>query len=128
MTPEPRRIKVLVVDDEKAILQAFSTRMRQFNYEMELFLNPAAALEALALNPSGYQLVITDMRMPQMDGLTFLKTLRSLCPNLPVIFMTGYVTEEIEKAVAQYKKIVFLEKPFPLEKIFKETIPQLLAK
>lgn len=127
MTPGPRKIKILVVDDEKAILQAFSSRAGGFNYEMEFFLNPATALETLALDPGAYRLIITDMRMPQMDGLTFLKTLRSLCPNLPVIFMTGYVTEELEKAVAQYKKVVFFEKPFPLEKIFKETIPQLLA-
>lgn len=124
---ETKKGCILVVDDEKAVLEAFSSLMRRFNYASEFYADSPRALEALALNPARYGLVITDMRMPEVDGLTFLKTVRSLRPDLGVIFMTGYVSDDLKDEVLRFGKVVFLEKPFQLETLFKETIPGLLS-
>jgi DNA-binding NtrC family response regulator len=125
MRPAGRRI--LVVDDERALLEAFASLMRRFRYEAEFFSDPARAVEAIALDPAAWGLVITDMRMPGLDGLAFVKAVRSLVPGLPVVFMTGFATDELKAAANRLGKVVFLEKPFEFEKVFKETIPGLLG-
>ena len=127
MNPQPRKPKILVVDDEKGLLDVFSGLCRRSNYDMQFFSDPAKAIEAVALDPTAYSLAITDMCMPNLDGLTFAKTLRSLRPHMGIVFMSGHVTDEMKEATAKFPHMVLLEKPFPLDQLFKETIPKLLA-
>ena len=117
----------MVVDDEKGLLDAFDTLMRRFGYDAEFYISATKALEAVALDPAGYGLIITDMRMPFVDGLTFVKNVRSLCPRIPVVFMSGFVTAELKEKAMEFKDVVLLEKPFSLEQVFKETIPKLMG-
>lgn len=123
----PGRRRIIVVDDEKAILEAFASLSKRFGFEMEFYSDASKALEALALNPMEYALVMTDVRMPGVDGLSFVKSLRSFCPKLGVVFMTGDVSDELRESAEAFGNVVFLEKPFQLEKTFKETIPALMG-
>jgi len=123
---EKTEIRIAVVDDENLLLTAFSSLMRQYGYKADFFSDPVAALESILGNPGRYHLVIADIKMPQMDGVTFVKKLRFVLPNLPIIFMTGYGNEDLRQQSMALGKIVYLEKPFPLEATLKEAIPKLL--
>ncbi len=122
--PGPRRL--LVVDDEIAIRDSFASLSKRFGYPMEFHVNGARALEAVALDPAAYGLVISDVRMPEMDGLSFVRSLRGLCPKIGVILMTGELSDDVREGAEAIGNVVFLEKPFQLEKLFKETIPTLI--
>lgn len=121
------RVKIAVVDDEKLILQVFSSLMRQFHYDADFFSSSLRAFETIAANPGKYKLVISDIRMPEMDGITFAKKIRSLFPDLPIVFMTGDMSAELKEQAQAMGNIVFLEKPFPLEAVLKEVIPRFLG-
>ena len=122
------KIRIAVIDDEKILLQTFSSLMRQFGYNADFFSSAPKALESVLANPTRYNLIIADIKMPEMDGITFVKKVRGILPNIPIIFMTGGVSEEMRQAALGVGNVVFLEKPFPLEATLKEAIPKLLGK
>jgi CheY-like chemotaxis protein len=120
-------IRIAVVDDEKLLLQVFSSLMRQSNYHADFFSNPIKALDAILGNPTRYQLVISDIRMPELDGIAFAKKIRLVIPNMPIMFMTGDMSDQIRQAALNLGNVTFLEKPFPLEAALRESIPKFLG-
>ena len=122
------KIKILVVDDEELILKAFSRLMlnSRDKYDPEFFLSPEKALKAVSSNPDRYQVILTDIRMPHMNGIQFAKEVKILCPDLPVVFMTGFSSPQLKEKAVELKKVIYLEKPFPLISVLDETIPNLL--
>ena len=83
--------KVIIVDDEQDIL---NTLLRYFNrknkFEVDVFTNPVNALEAIKNND--YDLVLTDIMMPEMNGVDLLKKIKEVKPDVPVVMMTAYST------------------------------------
>jgi len=110
--------KVLIVDDEKTIRDGLHKVLAGEGYETELSHNGYSAVEKL--QASEFELVITDLKMPGMDGVEVLKAISILQPNVPVIFITGYSTVENAVEVMKIGAFDYLPKPF--------TPKQLLAK
>ena len=125
---EENKIKILVLDDDKTILTAFSCLIQSlpYNYDVEFFGNSQLALQAVTERPGEFKLIMTDIRMPGMDGIAFAEAVRALQPELPIIFMTAYVSEDFSRKAVRFKKAIYLEKPFHLETILRETVPNLL--
>ena len=119
--------KILVLDDEKEIVDVFSMLMHQFHYNADFFVDGKTALDIIMKDPNRYQLIVSDIKMPKMDGIAFAKKIREIRPDLPIIFMTGYPSEEIKNEILKLNKVTFLEKPFHLETTFQELIPKLLG-
>ena len=92
--------KILVIDDEKLKRVTLKTQLEDDGYDVEVGENAFVGLEYLKLGR--FDVVVTDLRMPSMDGLTFLKEIKKLSPRTEVILMTAYGT--IENAVAAMKE------------------------
>ena len=106
---------ILIVDDEKNYLLVLEALLVDAGYEVITSDNTAEALEITMSHD--LDLVITDMRMPGLDGMEFLAQLRSRQPDPPVIMMTAYAT--VEKAVEAMKRGAFdyITKPFKNEEL-----------
>ncbi len=106
---------VLIVDDEKKFLLSLTQGLahRLPNHKILTAHDGIAALEIL--NTSPVDLLITDLKMPKMDGFELLASVKVLYPNLPVIVMTAFGTREIEERLEQLGSIQYLEKPTDLE-------------
>ena len=104
------RPRVLVVDDEARVAGVVATALGRAGYECETCASGAAALAALEERAA--DVVVTDWRMPEMDGVELLRRLRARWPNLPVILLTAYGT--IPSAVAAMREGAFdyVTKPF----------------
>jgi CheY-like chemotaxis protein len=128
MPPEDlSKLRIVVVDDEKMLLSVFSSLMRQFHYHADFFSNPVKALDAILADPGRYSLVISDIKMPEMDGIAFAKKIRFILPKMPILFMTGHVSDELKTEALSLGGVEFLEKPFPLESTLKVVIPRFLG-
>ncbi len=79
---------VLVVDDEKAVRSALQVNLTRAGYTVTLAADGHEALERLALSPP--DLILTDLRMPHIDGMVLLQSALAAHPNLPVVMMTGH--------------------------------------
>jgi len=127
---DDNRIKILVVDDEKMLLKAFSQLMliKRDKYKAGFFTKPKEAIEEVKSHPDRYHVILTDINMPDMDGIQFVETIRSLPCTLPIVFMTGFNSPEIQERIKKLDKVVLLEKPFQLQNIMEEVIRPLVEK
>jgi len=81
---------VMIVDDEPAITEMVKTILENFGYKTEIFTNGSDALNAFNLDPEKYDILITDLTMPQITGLDLAAEIHKLKPKLPVLIMTGF--------------------------------------
>lgn len=103
--------KILLVDDERAILSALRRVLRTKGFEIYAVESGAEALELLA--NTKVDLIISDMRMPQMDGATFLKAARESYPSIKRVLLTGYSDmESTTKAINDGGIFGYLSKPW----------------
>src|ERR1022692_1480411 len=108
--------RLLVVDDEKNIRQSLGTFLESCKHDVRTAENGRAALAAVT-EGSPYDLVLSDWKMAEMNGLELLKAIKAKFPDTIVILMTAYGT--IDNAVAAMKAGAYdyLTKPFSLDQI-----------
>jgi len=81
---------VLLVDDEKELVELWTEILREHGYRVTGFTSSRDALEAFLAAPDDYHLVVTDLTMPEMDGFQLCREIRRLRPRLPVLLCTGF--------------------------------------
>ena len=113
-----RTPKILVVDDDPGLLRLLTIRLRAQKYEVEPAESAAKALAAIAkFRPD---LVITDLRMAEMDGIALLRELRRRWPSLNVIMLTAHGTIPDAVKATQSGAFAFLTKPVEKEQLLEE--------
>ena len=119
--PAPRdaaaRPRILVVDDEASIRDLLAKTLSLAEYDVDTAPDGRSALERLRLYP--YDLLIADLKMPGIDGLSVIREAKRLNANLPVIIITGYSTETAAIEAVNLGVAGYLTKPF--------RVPQVLA-
>jgi len=81
---------ILFVDDEQAITYMTGQMLERLGYEVKTQTSPVAALKLFQSKPDNFDLVITDMTMPQMTGVKLSEKLKDIRPDIPVILSTGH--------------------------------------
>ena len=110
--------RVLIVDDERDMLNLLAKVLgKKGGCQVSTAISAEAALEAIRLEPP--DAVLTDIKMPGMDGLAFLHELQQIDPSLTAIVMTGYGTIEIAVQALKEGAYDFIEKPFDNERILR---------
>jgi NtrC-family two-component system response regulator AlgB len=108
--------KLLIVDDDKNIRISLSTFFEACGHQVRTAENAQEAL-ALLCQEESLDLVLSDYRMAQLNGLELLQQIRHESPNLPVILMTAYATVENAVAAMRSGATDYVTKPFTLERI-----------
>jgi len=115
------RAHILIVDDDSQLLDLMSDTLSSLGYRIEGAGGGVEALEKLS--SQRFDLMITDIKMPDMDGISLLKRVRLHYPDMPVLFITGYGEPEV---IGRASPDGFLAKPFRISKI-EELIEQVLS-
>lgn len=110
-----RRRTILVVDDERDVLDMIEVGLGLDGYDVVLAESGERALELIAGNP--IDLVISDLRMPGMNGVETIVRLREIAPRVPVIVVTGFVPPDVVDRCRELGQIELLRKPFPFKKL-----------
>jgi DNA-binding NtrC family response regulator len=109
------KLRILVVDDEKLSRVTTTRQLAEAGYVAEGHETPFKALEAIK---SGvWDVVLTDLRMPSMDGIEFLKEMRKLSPGTSVILMTAYGTVKTAVEAMRSGAVDYLTKPFVFDEL-----------
>jgi excisionase family DNA binding protein len=114
-TTPTARPRVLVVDDESAIRDLLSKTLALAEYDVDLAPDGRTALERLRIIP--YDLLITDLKMPGVDGLTVIREARRLKADIPVIIITGFSTEASAIEAVNLGVSGYLTKPFRVPRV-----------
>src|SRR5437868_5834649 len=111
------RPRVLVVDDEASIRDLLAKTLTMSDYDVDTAPDGRSALERMRMYP--YDLLIADLKMPGMDGLTVIREAKRYKGDLPVIIITGFSTESSAIEAVNLGVAGYLTKPF--------RVPQVLA-
>lgn len=104
------RLRVMVVDDEPIVGKRLNQALAKHGFEVEVFENPTSAVARLGEAP--FDIVVTDLRMEEIDGIKVLEYVTSHCPNTRVILITGYATVEVAREALVKGAFDFIAKPF----------------
>ena len=108
-------MKIYVVDDERIIRVSLADELRDAGYEVFEFANASSALMQIkTIKPD---IIITDMKMPKMDGIEFLKRIKEFNSNIYVVLMTAYSTVSTAIEAMKLGAYDYISKPFDNEEM-----------
>ena len=113
--PTAGRPRVLVVDDEASIRDLLAKTLALAEYDVDLAPDGRTALERLRIIP--YDLLMTDLKMPGVDGLAVIREARRLKADIPVIIITGFSTEASAIEAVNLGVSGYLTKPFRVPRV-----------
>src|SRR4051812_15402960 len=105
--------RILVVDDERSMREMLAILLKREGHEVSVAENGRGAIELLNQRP--FDLVVSDARMPDIDGLEVLRHARSINPSVIAIMVTAYGSPDLLRGVAQLGVNDYVEKPFNTE-------------
>ena len=118
-----KRIRILLVDDEKAFVDTLARRLAMRKFDVEIAYDGAQAIQRLTERLKGKEsrpdVLVLDVKMPGMDGIEVLRWLRGVDTALPVLIMSGYSSEKDEAEAAKLGVAEFLRKPPEFDHLIK---------
>ena len=112
---QDKSLQIFFVDDDPVTCSVMKRNCDQVGFACKIFQSPIACLEAFEKN--GVDILVTDLRMPEMNGFELLEKVREQDAEVPVLVMTGY--SSVENAVEAMKlgATDFIKKPFDFEEL-----------
>jgi DNA-binding NtrC family response regulator len=107
--------KVLVIDDEQIVLDSVKRILAAEDYEVDVSLSSREGLDRAIEKP--YDLVLTDIRMPEIGGMRILRDVKRAKPAVPVVIITGYATVQNAVQAMKLGATDYVEKPFTPEQL-----------
>lgn len=110
-------LRVLLLDADPAVSAVFRVSLVRAGLDATTFGNPAVALEALRASPTAFDVAVVDLALPVMNGLDFVQAARALVPDLPVVLISGLITEEDERRARAQDVDQVVGKPFVVNRL-----------
>ena len=112
-----RQDKILIVDDEEIILETMGDDLKEAGFDVKLAKNGVEGISQF--KRESFDLVISDLRMDEMDGIGVLKEVKRISPKTPVIIITGYPSSQVAKDALMFGASDIIMKPTGFGEIFK---------
>ena len=109
------RGRVLLADDERMIRSLLTRRLEEQGYQVVAVADGVQALEVMAGDDEDFDILVTDVMMPHMDGVRLAGEVRGLRPELPILFVTGYAKAGLLDDPGELEPFDVLPKPFAIE-------------
>ena len=105
-----KAVRIMVIDDEPIVIKRLKPALEKSGYEVEVFLTGKEAIERI--DKAAFDIVVTDVRMDEVDGIDVLNYVHSKTPKTKVIIITGYATIEMAREALVKGAFDFIAKPF----------------
>ena len=117
--------KILLVDDDQDIMQTLKEGLQQYRDTFSVIQASNGKKALSSLNKNVVSLVVTDLKMPGMDGFEVLAHIMEHYPYIPVIIITGYSTPEMERMAREGGAVGYIAKPFLVENLARQIMTTL---
>ena len=106
---------VMILDDEPIVCERLRSTLEKVNLDVETFTDPNEAIKRFA--EKKFHLLITDLKMKELDGIEILKLVQKVSPETKVIIITGFATVEKAREALKIGAYDFIAKPFKLSQL-----------
>lgn len=104
------RLEILILDDEPLVGQRLKPNLEKEGHRVEIYVDPKEAIARL--EEKEFDILVTDIRMKELDGMQILERVRAKSPRTKVIMITGYATLEVARESVTKGAFDFIAKPF----------------
>lgn len=113
---------ILLLDDEFDIVTIFAQGLRKSGFEVFGFTDPVIALEHFNANSRNYSVVVSDIRMPKMNGFEFASRVRKIKPQIKLVLMSAFELSDVEYSAALHSIKIdgFIRKPVEVRNLVKQ--------
>ena len=108
---------ILIVDDDPLVKQLLARSLENLGLTPHLTGNGGEAVDLVAANPAGFQLILLDLKLPGMKTPEILARIHELRPEMPVAIMSGYQRQFADETLGGHRLCGFLPKPFSRDKL-----------
>jgi DNA-binding NtrC family response regulator len=105
-----KKLSIMILDDEPIVGKRLKPAIEKYNFDVEVFNNSSEAVARL--NEKNFDIVVTDVRMEEINGIQVLEHIMSRCKETKVIIITGYATVEVAREALIKGAFDFIPKPF----------------
>lgn len=109
--------KILIVDDERSIRNIIKELLEMEDYKCDVAESGVQALEMIRTTKGGYDLIISDIKMPQMDGIELLDNVRKIAAQTPMVMISGHGTIDTAVECIKNGAFDFIEKPIEMNRL-----------
>ena len=112
---------MLIVDDDTMVMDILAFEMQDLGFEVTVAYDGKEGLEHF--KKGSFDVVLTDYKMPNMDGLEMVKNILAIDPNIPIVMLSGFFDSEVEEKAQSLGVLALIEKPLNpdhIQKIFKD--------
>jgi DNA-binding NtrC family response regulator len=113
--PMEKISSVMILDDEPIVCERLRSTLEKLNLDLETFTDPNEALKRFS--EKKVDVLITDLKMKEIDGIEILKLVKKVSPDTKVIIITGFATVEKAKEALKIGAYDFIAKPFRLSQL-----------
>ncbi|MGC1404287.1 MAG: response regulator [Thermodesulfobacteriota bacterium] len=106
---------VMILDDEPIVCERLRSTLEKVNLDIETFTNPNEAVKRFGTKK--FHVLITDLKMKELDGIEILKMVQKVSPETKVIIITGFATVEKAREALKIGAYDFIAKPFKLSQL-----------
>jgi len=115
--PQGNGQRVLYVDDDEAMVMITTRLLEKHGFRPTGFTSAAEAIEALRLNPNQFDVVVSDFNMPEQSGIDVARAVKLIRSDLPVIIISGYITDELRAASREVGVVELVYKANAVEEL-----------
>jgi signal transduction histidine kinase/DNA-binding response OmpR family regulator len=110
---------VLIVDDDRDVGRLAARILETFRYEVTALTDPTEAVNLVRKRPAKFDLVLTDLLMPELSGPELARALKKIRPDLPLVLVSGFVSSVTEESARRQGFVGLIRKPFEIEQMAK---------
>jgi two-component system, cell cycle sensor histidine kinase and response regulator CckA len=117
--------RILLIEDEPAVIQFVSRALECHGYQIVLATTKTMAIEIYTAEKGQFDMVFTDAKLPDGNGIEVLEHIHRLNPSMPALLSSGYTDDRALVDQAKERGVEFLQKPYPLELLY-QTVHEIL--
>lgn len=111
--------RILLIEDDADLLQLFTDALTDSGYYVDKFTNPLEALSVFEHNPNDYDLVLSDVRMPEINGIRLIKKMKDINENINCVLMSAFDVGSYQEEMEELELKTFMRKPMHIEQLVK---------
>lgn len=108
---------IVYIDDEEMLVRAATRSLERLGHRVTSFVHAKDAVHAVMNNPHQFDVVVTDMNMPEVTGLWVATEVRKVRGDLPIVLVSGHVNEELRRAADELSIAAIVGKPFKVREL-----------
>ena len=109
--------RILLIEDDEDLLQLFADALVKSGYYVDKFADPLKAFSAFEQNSEGYDLILSDIRMPGITWLDLVRKMKNVNPNINCALMSAFETDSFQEDLGELELSSFMKKPMHIEQL-----------